>query len=36
MPTPELTIQRKTDDGYPLAASLTRPGGQGSRRDSRC
>jgi len=27
MPTLELTIQRKTDSGYPVAASLTRPGG---------
>ncbi len=27
MPTLELTIQRQTDSGYPVAASLTRPGG---------
>jgi hypothetical protein len=27
MNTLELTLQRKTDSGYPVAASLTRPGG---------
>lgn len=25
MPTLELTLQRKTDSGYPVIASLTRP-----------
>jgi len=27
MPTLELTLQRKTDSGYPIIAALTRPGG---------
>jgi len=27
MPTIELTLQRKTDSGYPVIAALTRPGG---------
>jgi hypothetical protein len=27
MPTLELTIQRKTDNGYPVVAALTSPGG---------
>jgi hypothetical protein len=27
MPTLELTLQRKTDSGYPVVAALTRPGG---------
>lgn len=27
MPTFELTLQRKTDSGYPVIAALTRPGG---------
>ena len=27
MPTLELTLQRKTDSGYPVIAALTRPGG---------
>lgn len=26
MPTLELTFQRNTDSGYPVIASLTRPG----------
>jgi hypothetical protein len=26
-PTLELTLQRKTDSGYPVVAALTRPGG---------
>jgi hypothetical protein len=26
MPTLELTVQRKTDNGYPVIASLSRPG----------